>query len=45
MSLNAENNGTRRIITVQLPEDLDEKYANDSKTKKAKTKKVLDFFR
>lgn len=43
MSLNAENNGTRRIITVQLPEDLDEKYANDSKTKKAKTKKVLDF--
>ena len=43
MSLNAENNGTRMIITVQLPEDLDEKYANDSKTKKAKTKKVLDF--
>lgn len=43
MSLNAEINGTRNIIAVQLPENLDEKMANDSKSEKSKTKKVLDF--
>lgn len=31
------------MIAVQLPEDLDEKFSNDSKTEKAKTQKVLDF--
>ena len=31
------------MIDVQLPEDLDEKFSNDSKTEKAKTQKVLDF--
>lgn len=43
LSLNAEINGTRSIIAVQLPENLDEKMANDSKSEKLKTKKVLDF--
>lgn len=42
-SLNAETNGTRTIIAVQLPENLDEKLSKDSKTEKAKTKKVLEF--
>ena len=36
-------NGTRTIIAVQLPENLDKKLSNDSKTEKAKTQKVLDF--
>lgn len=43
LSLNAESNGNRTMIAVQLPEDLDEKFSNDSKTEKAKTQKVLDF--
>ncbi|MEQ2710643.1 hypothetical protein AAAU51_05580 [Anaerostipes amylophilus] len=41
--MNAESNGNRTMIAVQLPEDLDEKFSNDSKTEKAKTQKVLDF--
>lgn len=43
MALNIINNGYRRIIAVQLPENLDKKYENDSKVEKAKTKKVLNF--
>ena len=43
MSLNAEDSGKRKIIAVQLPEDLDEKYENASKGDKGKVKKVLDF--
>ena len=43
LSLNAATNGTRTIIAVQLPEDLDEKLSKDSKPEKAKTQKVLDF--
>lgn len=43
LSLNAENNGTRKMIAVQLPEDLDAKYISSSKTEKAKIQKVLDF--
>lgn len=43
LSLNAESNGNRTMIAIQLPEDLDEKFSNDSKTEKAKTQKVLDF--
>lgn len=43
LSLNAENNGTRTMIAVQLPENLDEKLSKDSKTEKAKTQKALDF--
>ena len=43
LSLNAEINGTRTIIAVQLPEDLDEKLSKGSKTEQAKTQKVIDF--
>lgn len=43
LSLNAESKLVRKIIAIQLPEDLDAKYLNDSQTEKAKTKKVLDF--
>lgn len=43
LSLNAENNGTRTIIAVQLPEDLDKKLSKGLITEKAKTQKVLDF--
>lgn len=43
MSLNAEDGGTRKIIAIQLPEDLDVKYMKASKAEKEKIKKVLDF--
>lgn len=43
MALNAESNGIRKIIVIQLPEDLDVKYEYNSQTEKTKTKKVLDF--
>ncbi|MCM1287148.1 MAG: site-specific DNA-methyltransferase [Clostridium sp.] len=43
MSLNVENDGRRKIIAVQLPENLDTKYESVSKNEKAKIKKVLDF--
>lgn len=43
MSLNASDGGHRRIIAIQLPEDLDAKYENASKTDKPKIKKVIDF--
>lgn len=34
MQLNAEDNGNRHIIAVQLPENLDDKYKNASKSDK-----------
>lgn len=43
MSLNAEDGGNRRIIAVQLPEDLDEKYRNASKNDREKFKGMIDF--
>lgn len=43
MTLNAKDGGTRRIIAVQLPENLDEKYINASQTDKPKVKKAIDF--
>ena len=43
MQLNAEDNGTRRIISIQLPEDLDAKYENASKSDKPKFKEMIDF--
>ena len=43
MSLNAETNGRRTIIAIQLPEDLDEKFSKASNTEKAKVQKVIDF--
>ncbi len=43
MSLNCEDNGTRKIIAIQLPENLDKKYENASKNEKPKIKKILDF--
>lgn len=43
MSLNAEDNGKRKIIAIQLPEDLDLKYKTVRKSEKPKVKKVLDF--
>ena len=45
MSLNSEDNGKRKIIAIQLPENLDTKYENAGKTEKPKVRKVLDFFR
>lgn len=43
MSLNSEDKGKRKIIAIQLPEDLDLKYDVVGKTEKPKVKKVLDF--
>lgn len=43
MSLNAEDDGKRKIIVVQLPENLDTKLDSASKGEKNKIKKVLDF--
>lgn len=43
MSLNVEDGGTRKVIAIQLPENLDEKYINVSRTEKEKVKKVLNF--
>ena len=43
MQLNAEDNGNRRIIAVQLPENLDDKYENASKSDKPKFKAMIDF--
>ncbi len=43
MALKVLNNTSRKIITIQLPEDLDLKYKNSSSGEKAKTKKVIDF--
>lgn len=43
MALNAEDGGTRKIIAVQLPENLDAKYAKASVSEKAKVQKTLDF--
>ena len=43
MSLNALDSGNRRIISVQLPENLDEKFESAAQSEKAKIKKVIDF--
>ncbi len=43
MRLNAEDGGSRKLIAVQLPENLDVKYSNASKSDQGKIKKVLDF--
>lgn len=43
MSLNASDGGHRRIIAVQIPEDLDAKYEIAAKTDKPKIKMVIDF--
>lgn len=43
MALNAVDNGMRKIIAIQLPENLDEKYKNAPQTEKAKVQKVLNF--
>lgn len=43
MTLNTLDGGTRQIISVQLPEDLDAKYSSVGQSEKAKVKKVLEF--
>lgn len=43
MTLNAIDDGSRRIIAIQLPENLDLKLENVPRNEKAKVKKVLDF--
>lgn len=43
MELNATDDGNRKIIAIQLPENLDEKYLNSKKTEQPKIKKVIDF--
>jgi len=43
LRLNAENNGNRKIISIQLPEDLDVAYETAPQGEKAKRKKALDF--
>lgn len=43
MALNAEDGGCRKIIAVQLPENLDTKFTNAPASKKAKVKKTIDF--
>ncbi len=42
-SLNVKGEAARKIILVQLPENLDMKYQNAVNGEKSKTKKVLDF--
>lgn len=43
MKLNSRDNGTRRYIAVQYPEDLDKKYEAASDTAKPKIKATIDF--
>lgn len=43
MTLNTLDGGTRQIISVQLPEDIDAKYSSVGQSEKAKVKKVLEF--
>lgn len=43
MALNAEDNGSRKVIAVQFPEDLDSKLANAPQTEKAKVRKAIHF--
>ncbi len=43
MKLNAVNNGHRKIIAVQLPENLDEKLSSSAKSDKPKIEKVIKF--
>lgn len=43
LRLNAENNGNRKIVSIQLPEDLDAAYEAAPQGEKAKRKKTLDF--
>lgn len=42
-SLNNDDKGTRSVIAIQLPEDLDEKYVSASDSGKSKVKKSIDF--
>jgi len=42
-SLNNDDNGTRKVIAIQLPEDLDAQYVSASDSEKAKVKKRIDF--
>lgn len=41
--LNAEDNGHRKIITIQLPENLDEKLKKASKSDKSKFEEMITF--
>lgn len=43
MTLNVIDGGTRKIIAIQLPEDLDDKYNNARQSEKGKLKKAIDF--
>lgn len=43
MQLNSEDNGKRKIIMIQLQEDLDKKLADTATTEKSQIKKVIDF--
>lgn len=42
MQLNAEDNGSRKFIMIQLPEDLDESYAKAANDKKVVLKNAID---
>ena len=42
MQLNAEDNGSRKFIMIQLPEDLDESYAKATNDKKVVLKNAID---
>ena len=43
ISLNNDDEGTRKVIAIQLPEDLNAQYIVASDTEKAKIKKRMDF--
>lgn len=43
ISLNNEDEGTRKVIAIQLPEDLDAQYIVASNTEKVKIRKRIDF--
>lgn len=43
MELNAEDNGKRKYICVQLPEDLDQRLAEASKSDKAYYERLIEF--
>lgn len=42
-SLNNDDKGTRSVIAIQLPEDLDAQYISASDSEKSKVKKRIDF--
>jgi type III restriction enzyme/adenine-specific DNA-methyltransferase len=45
MELNSRDNGNRKVISIQLPENLEENYIYATGDNKKKTKEIIDFLK